>query len=144
MGLFRKKQEFCAICNIKLKFRYKPNKLWQINGYLCNNCHIDKTREFMLKKQQEDKLAEKKEEYCFVCNKKLDDERKKPPWKWNMESGIFLCPVCFSQKESEYEKRLNYCVRCDAKIGFIRYNPKPKWNIQGQLCRPCWDILNKI
>ena len=143
MVLFRKKQEFCANCNTNLKFRYKPDKSWNIHGYLCNNCHMAKTREFMMKKQQEDEIALRKEEYCFSCNKRLVDERKKPLWKWNMESGIFLCTICFSQKEAEYQKKLNYCVRCERKIGFIRYNPKPKWNVEGQLCKQCWDSLNK-
>jgi hypothetical protein len=82
------------------------------------------------------------EEICANCKEKLDNEWRKPNWKWNMDRDIKLCLKCYSLKEKEHDKLLNFCALCDSKLKFFRYNPKPAWKIKGQLCRKCWDLKN--
>jgi hypothetical protein len=60
-----------------------------------------------------------------------------------MESGTLLCQPCFNKKDADFNKKLNFCATCGAKMGFIRYNPKPAWKVSGQMCRKCWDGMNK-
>ena len=142
MRLFQKKKTiYCSICNKELKYKYKPAKEWNIEGCLCGDCHIDKTKEFFARKQQ----YEETPDYCVICEKELksESEKKKPRWQWNMDSGRLLCTDCFKKKELSYEERQNFCSMCNKKIGFIRYNPKPKWKIDGQLCKNCWDNRNQ-
>ena len=79
---------------------------------------------------------------CDECKKKLDEEGKRPHWKWNFDRDLRFCEKCYKIKGDRYEKLMNYCVICNSKLGFIRYNPKPKWKIKGQLCRKCWDNKN--
>ena len=79
---------------------------------------------------------------CNRCKKKLDEEGKRPHWKWNFDKNLRYCDKCYKIKEDDYEKLINYCITCNSKLGFIRYNPKPKWKIKGQLCRKCWDNKN--
>lgn len=134
LGLFGKKPLFCAVCKKELKHKYKPKEEWNIQGYLCSDCHIEKTKEFALKPQEADR--------CAVCKTELGDIAVKPRWQWEMESGSLLCQVCFNKKDADYNKKLNFCAVCGSKIGFIRYNPKPAWKIQGQMCRKCWDVRN--
>ena len=139
---FRKPQ-FCTLCNKDLKFKYKPDKSWNIAGYLCSDCHMKTAREFMIRQKEEEEKINKKQNQCFVCNNIIESEKKKKPrWQWDMENDIFLCEKCYNQKESAYQTKINFCVKCGKKIGFIRYNPKPKWKIDGQLCRKCWDTIN--
>lgn len=136
--LFGKKVIQCASCGKELKHKYKPHPDWGIQGFLCGDCHIEKTKEFALREQEE-------KEICAMCKKNLkDDERHKPRWQWNLEleSGTFVCTKCFERTEAEYEKRLNYCIVCNQKLSMFRYNPKPAWSIKGQLCRKCWDAKN--
>jgi len=140
--LFRK-PVFCTLCNKDLKFKYKPDKSWNITGYLCSDCHMKITREFMIKQKEEEEKINKKQNQCFICNDFIDPEKKKKPrWQWAMENDIYLCEKCYNQKELAYQNKINFCVNCGKKIGFIRYNPKPKWKIDGQLCRKCWDTIN--
>ena len=142
MRLFQKKKNIhCTICNKELKYKYKAAKEWNIEGYLCADCHIDKTKEFITKKQQYEETPDN----CVICEKEIESEseKKKPRWQWNMASGSLLCSDCFEKKELSYDKRLNFCSMCNKKIGFIRYNPKPKWKIDGQLCKNCWDKTNQ-
>ena len=140
MRLFQKKKSvFCNICKKELKHKYKPAKEWNIEGFLCADCHIDKTKEFIAKQQQYEEIPDN----CVLCKKELKSEKKKPRWQWNMDSGSFLCNDCFQKKELSYEKRQNFCSVCNKKMGFIRYNPKPIWNIDGQLCKNCWDRKNQ-
>lgn len=82
------------------------------------------------------------EERCNNCNEKVENDWKKPNWKWNMDRDTKLCLKCYSSKEKEYEKLLNYCAICNSKLKFFRYNPKHKWKLNGQLCRKCWDLQN--
>ena len=82
------------------------------------------------------------ENLCNRCKKKLDEDGKRPHWKWNLDRNLRFCKKCYKIKEDDYEKLINYCVTCNSKLGFIRYNPKPKWKIKGQLCRKCWDNKN--
>jgi hypothetical protein len=141
LKLFQKKRSiFCSLCNKELKYKYKPAKEWNIEGYLCADCHIDKTKEFIVRQQYEEIP-----DNCLVCNKELksESEKKKPRWQWNIESGSYLCNDCFEKKDLSYEKKRNFCSICNQKMGFIRYNPKPKWKIDGQLCKHCWDKRNK-
>ena len=82
------------------------------------------------------------EERCNNCKEKVENDWKKPNWKWNMDRDTKLCLKCYSLKEKEYEKLLNYCAICNSKLKFFRYNPKHRWKLKGQLCRKCWDLQN--
>lgn len=119
-----------------------------MQGLLCSDCHIEKTRDFVLRaeeeKKRELKQKEKEDRTCDRCNNMiaLDTDKKKPEWKWNMDNVKVLCPQCYEKTEADFNKKLNFCAVCDIKMGFIRYNPKPKWRIDGQLCRRCWDEQN--
>lgn len=119
-----------------------------MHGLLCSDCHIEKTRDFVLRaeeeKKRELKQKEKEDRTCDRCNNMiaLDTDKKKPEWKWNMDNVKVLCPQCYEKTEADFNKKLNFCAVCDIKMGFIRYNPKPKWRIDGQLCRRCWDEQN--
>ena len=137
---------YCTNCNVKLKHKYKPQADWNIYGLLCADCHIEMTKKFILKKQDEKKKLEEAPAKCAICGKDiiLEIDKNKPRWQWNMESGSVLCKDCYDSKEVDYDKKLNFCAICNKKMGFIRYNPKPKWEIEGQLCRECWDKKNKI
>lgn len=138
---FRKPQ-ICTLCNRDLKFKYKPDKSWNISGYLCSDCHMKTAKEFFIKQQKEEEQLSKKQNKCFMCHKIIDEEKKKKArWQWGLESDVFLCEKCYDQKELEYQTKVNFCVKCGKKIGFIRYNPKPQWKIDGQLCRKCWDTI---
>lgn len=145
MRLFGKKAIlYCANCNKKLTHKYKPSEEWNILGSLCADCHIEKTKEFILKKQEEKRRLEEAPGNCSICGKVVSkSEENKPRWQWNMESGTIICKNCYNKKEADYDKKLNFCVICNKKMGFIRYNPKPKWKIEGQLCRGCWDKHNQ-
>ena len=56
MELFgRKKILHCANCGKVMKHKYKPPDDSGIEGLLCADCHIDKTKEQVLKKQEEKK-----------------------------------------------------------------------------------------
>ena len=149
MRLLGKKEIlYCSNCGKELKHKYQPSKEWNIEGFLCGDCHIEKTKEFILKKQEEKMLEEafSSSDICGICKKEivLETDKNKARWQWNMESEIVLCKNCYEKKESEYDKKLNFCALCNKKMGFIRYNPKPKWKIEGQLCRQCWDKRNKM
>lgn len=119
-----------------------------MQGLLCSDCHIEKTRDFVLRAEEEKKREleqkEKEDRTCDRCNNMiaLDTDKKKPEWKWNMDNVKVLCPQCYEKTEADFNKKLNFCAVCDIKMGFIRYNPKPKWRIDGQLCRRCWDEQN--
>jgi hypothetical protein len=143
------KFEHCIVCTKELTgHKYKPSAEWYMEGLLCSDCHIEKTKEFMLKaeaeKKQEAEKKEKQDSTCYLCNTviALDTDKKKPEWKWNMNAETVLCPRCYEKMEADFDKKLNFCAICNKKMGFIRYNPKPKWRIDGQLCRRCWDEQN--
>ena len=137
-----RKPHTCTLCNRDLNFKYKPEKSWNITGYLCSDCHMKTTKEFFVKQQEEEQLI-KKQNQCFICHNIIDqDKKKKARWQWGMENDIFLCEKCFNKKERDYQTKIDFCVKCGKKIGFIRYNPKPKWKLDGQLCRKCWDAIN--
>lgn len=141
----RKAALYCTLCKKELRHKYRAPDEWKISGFLCGDCHIAKTKEFILKKEQERMRTEQTATGCGICQKPLveQSDKKKPRWQWNMESGIMLCQTCYDKKEAGYVKKLNFCSVCDKKMGFIRYNPKPVWNIDGQICRQCWDEQNK-
>jgi hypothetical protein len=143
------KLEHCIDCNKELTgHKYKPSPEWKMNGLLCSDCHIERTKEFILKAEDEKKQAlaqrEKEESTCHLCDSLINSvkDRKKPEWKWNMDSGTILCPQCYEKTEAEFNRKLNFCAICGTKMGFIRYNPKQRWRIDGQLCRRCWDEQN--
>lgn len=130
MGIFNKRVEHCAICNVELKHKNKPKREWNIKGKLCGNCYMDKTKDFYEKKIRQP---------CVECKtvKNITDLWE-PRWQWDMDG--LLCKACFDKKEEKHETEKNFCCLCGKKLGFIRYNPKPKWKmISGQLCRMCWD-----
>jgi hypothetical protein len=116
-----------------------------MDGFLCGDCHIEKTKEFVLKKQEEKKNVDDGHNLCALCNKDLtlQIDKNKPKWQWNIDIEGALCKNCYEKKEAEYNKLINFCAICNNKIGFIRYNPKPKWKIKGQLCKECWDTRNQ-
>ena len=147
MLLFRKKEILrCSNCDKVLSHTYKPRPEWNIQGVFCSSCHMEMTKEFILKQQEEkDKLAQAPD-ICSLCKKELvlETDKNKPRWQWNMERESMLCKSCFEKQVLDHEKRLNYCSLCSARLAFIRYNPKPKWNIEGQLCRKCWDKQNQV
>ena len=71
MAFWKKKEEFCIICKRKLEHKYKPHKEWDINGMLCSDCHILKTKEYIIKNQLE---KEKQEIYLKLGSKGLPFE----------------------------------------------------------------------
>jgi hypothetical protein len=74
LRLFQKKRSiFCSLCNKELKYKYKPAKEWNIEGYLCADCHIDKTKEFIARQQQYEEIQDN----CTICNKVLKSESEK-------------------------------------------------------------------
>jgi hypothetical protein len=80
---------------------------------------------------------------CAICKKELaDEDRNKPKWQWEMESGSLLCKSCYQKKDADHNKKLNFCAVCSGKLGLFFYHPKPAWQIEGNLCRKCWDQRN--
>ncbi len=111
-----------------------------MEGMLCGNCHLEKTKDFILRQKQ-------MQDRCAICKKELanrgdDEDRYKPRWQWEMDSGTLLCKSCYQKKDNDYNKKMNFCTICNGKLGFFFYHPKPAWNIQGNLCRNCWDRQN--
>jgi hypothetical protein len=112
---------------------------------LKDDSHTNNITEKIVNENEDKDIEGGKAESIFTCNgckKKLDDEGKRPHWKWNFDRNLRFCEKCYKTKEDDYEKLINYCIICNSKLGFIRYNPKPKWKIKGQLCRKCWDNKN--
>jgi len=140
LHIFGKKNQetyHCVICNKELgRYKYKPNKEWNIDGLLCSDCHIEKTKEFILKQE---------EHVCAVCGKRIiqSEDKNKAKWQWEMESG-YLCKSCFEKKDAEYNKKMNFCAVCNGKLGMFFYHPKLTWHIEGNLCRKCWDEHNNM
>ena len=110
MRILHKKVEYCSVCRKELKFKYKPNKSWEIEGKLCSDCHTSKMKEHMEKQQELKEQEHIKESYCSLCNIFIESDKKNPKWQWNMESNIVLCPECYDKKQKEYEKSINFCV----------------------------------
>ncbi|MDQ3872202.1 MAG: hypothetical protein M3258_01145 [Thermoproteota archaeon] len=142
MHIFGKRQVVhCAVCGVELgRHKYKPSEEWGIEGFLCGNCHIEKTKEFILKEKETPDI-------CSICNKELVDnegkeQKYKPKWQWEMEPGTLLCKSCYQKKDADYNRRLNFCAICNSKLGLFFYHPKPGWQINGNLCRRCWDLEN--
>jgi len=129
MKLFNRAPTYCAICEKELKHKHKPKKEWNIEGHLCSDCHMDKTRQYF-----EGTMTQ----VCGVCNsKKKITDLWEPRWQWEMEG--LLCKSCFDKKEKTFTEKKEFCNICGAKLGFFRYNPKDKWDVEGHLCRKCWD-----
>jgi len=144
LHIFGKKKQVinCAICGKELgRHKYKPGQDWGIEGMLCGDCHLEKTKEFIM--EQKEKL-----DRCAICNKEISEregstsDRNKPKWQWEMESGAVLCKSCYLKKDNEYNKKMNFCAICNGKLGLFFYHPKPNWHISGNLCRKCWDQQN--
>jgi hypothetical protein len=144
--LWKRKIEFCSVCKTQLKHKYKPSKDWKIQGSLCGDCHTLKTKEFVIKQQEEKERQEKEANRCSICGLdiEIDSKKFKPRWQWNMNNESILCNKCYDNKESEFQKERNYCAICNRALKFFRYHPKPKWNIKGQLCKECWDRRNEM
>src|SRR5215217_5974000 len=100
MQFWKKKQEFCILCKRELQHKYKPYKEWKINGMLCSDCHIIKTKEYIVKqqieKEKKDKEFEKERNYCSICGTNLRFIRYNPKPKWNMSGQ--LCRKCWDQR----------------------------------------------
>jgi uncharacterized CHY-type Zn-finger protein len=138
LHIFGKKQVvYCAVCGKELgRHKYKPDKDWGIEGLLCSDCHIEKTKEFMIKEEETP-------DTCAICGKELGDVANKPKWQWEMEPGTLLCDSCYRKKDADYNKKTNFCAICNGKLGMFYYHPKPAWHIEGNLCRKCWDNRNR-
>ncbi|MDP8888596.1 MAG: hypothetical protein M3M89_03100 [Thermoproteota archaeon] len=141
LHLFGKRQVVnCAVCGRELgRHKYKPSEEWGIEGMLCGVCHVEKTKEEFILEQKEEVP-----DICAICKKELLDnqDRYKPRWQWEMESGTLLCKSCYQKKDADYNKKLNFCTICSCKLGLFYYHPKPAWKIDGNLCRKCWDRRN--
>ncbi|MGI0029031.1 MAG: hypothetical protein ACREAQ_04870 [Nitrososphaera sp.] len=111
-----------------------------MEGLLCADCHMDKTKEFVLSQQR----AEQAPVTCGICGKVIvsDEDRNKPKWQWGIESDRIVCNPCYQKRDAEYSKRMNYCALCNGRLGMFFYHPKPEWKIEGNLCRKCWDGRN--
>jgi hypothetical protein len=143
LNIFGKKQIVrCSVCNKELgRHKYRPAKEWNIGGLLCADCHIDKTKDFMERQQRLEKESNK----CAVCAREIssEEDRNKPKWQWEMESGVLVCKTCYQKKDAEYNKRISFCAACNGKLELFFYHPKPSWKIEGNLCRRCWDGRNR-
>lgn len=129
MKLFHKEPTFCAICKKELKHKNKPKKEWNIDGFLCGECHMNKMREYF-----EGTMTQT----CKNCGvKKKITDLWEPRWQWELEG--LLCKDCFDKQEKDFTAKKEFCSQCGAKLGFFRYNPKSQWKIEGQLCKKCWD-----
>jgi hypothetical protein len=141
-NIFGKKDAaFCSACGKELgRHRYRPAKEWNVTGLLCSDCHVDKTREFMEKQSLEEEAPDE----CAICHKEIrkDEDRNKPKWQWEMESGLLVCKSCYEKKDSDHNRRMNFCASCNGRLGRFFYHPKPAWKIEGNLCRRCWDARN--
>ncbi|MFL6511277.1 MAG: hypothetical protein ACJ700_08835 [Nitrososphaera sp.] len=139
MHIFGKKQEVvhCAVCGSELgRHKYKPKEEWGIEGMLCGNCHIEKTKQFIMEQKEAPDI-------CAICKKELtEQDRNKAKWQWEMESGTLLCKSCYQKKDADYNKKMNFCAVCSCKLGLFFYHPKPIWRMEGNLCRKCWDQQN--
>lgn len=142
MKIFHRKIEYCSVCGNQLKFKYKPEKSWEIPGKLCGDCHTSKMKEFLETQRKLKELEEIKQNHCSICGVHIESNKKKPRWQWNLSADTVLCSECYCKKEEEYRIRVDYCFSCKSKLGLIRYNPKVSWKVNGQLCRRCWDRLN--
>ena len=142
--LGRKTIAYCANCGLELKYKYRPAKEWNIDGFLCGDCQIQKTKDFIIKQQEQQREFEESANKCAVCKKDfiLEIDKNKPRHHWHMGSGSMLCKSCYEKMELDYEKRMNFCALCKRKFRFKRYNPKTNWKMEGQLCGECWDKLN--
>ena len=111
-----------------------------MEGLLCSDCHVDKTREFMEKQSMQQEAPDQ----CAICHKEIsnDEDRNKPKWQWEMESGLLVCKSCYEKKDAVHNKKMNFCASCKGKLGMFFYHPKPAWKIEGNLCRRCWDSMN--
>ncbi len=123
------------------------NNIENIGEYLEESPGSKKENKMQIQEEPKDEdkkgdIEEEEDDLCNRCKQKLDEEWKKPHWKWNLDNNIKFCLDCYNIKETEYEKILNYCILCDSKLKFLRYNPRPEWKIKGQLCRKCWDSKN--
>ena len=140
LHIFGKRQVVhCSVCGKELgRHKYRPSEEWGIEGMLCGLCHLEKTKEFTLEQKEVP-------DFCALCKKELADnnqDRYKPRWQWEMESGTLLCKSCYQKKDADYNKKLNFCAICNCKLGMFHYHPKPAWQIDGNLCRKCWDRQN--
>ncbi len=83
LQFWKKKEEFCFVCKRKLEHKYKPHKEWDINGVLCSDCHISKTKEYIVKNQLEKEKQERELHTCSMCGLliKSESEQVKPRWQ---------------------------------------------------------------
>ncbi len=140
-NIFRKDAAHCTVCNRELpRHRYRPAKEWNIQGWLCADCHLDKTKDFMLSQQQTSEAPAS----CAICGKVLaSEDMNKPKWQWGLDSDRLVCKTCYQGRDAEHNKRMNFCALCNGRLGMFFYHPKPEWKIDGNLCRKCWDGRNR-
>ena len=101
MHIFGKRQVVhCSVCGKELRrHTYRPSEEWGIEGMLYGLCHLEKTKEFTLEQKEVPDI-------CALCKKELADnqDRYKPRWQWEMESGTLLCKSCYQKKDADYNK----------------------------------------
>ena len=106
MGILNKKVEYCSVCRKELKFKYKPNKSWEIEGKLCSDCYTSKMKEYMEKQQELKEQEHIKESYCSLCNIFIESDKKNPKWQWNMESILYCVQSAMIRSKRSTKKAL--------------------------------------
>src|SRR3972149_6841391 len=77
-------------------------KQWNIEGFLCAECHMDKMRQFF-----EGTMTQN----CVKCSvKKKITDLWEPRWQWEMEG--LLCKDCFDKKEKDFTAKKEFCSMC--------------------------------
>ena len=45
MGIFRRENLFCILCKKSITHKQKPKREWNLEGFLCGDCYVDKMKE---------------------------------------------------------------------------------------------------
>ena len=72
-----------------------------MDGFLCGDCHIEKTKEFVLKKQEEKKNFDDSHNICVFCNKDLILQTDKNKQNGNGTSTRKVCSVKIAMKKKK-------------------------------------------
>jgi len=92
MGLFRHKQLFCILCKKNITYKQKPKREWNLEGFLCGDCYVDKMGEQYNVSQIDERLQEidKQNKTNLGGNNKIKAEKSPRSIKWNYYFGIWL------------------------------------------------------
>ena len=116
MGLLNRKPTYCAICKKEITHKHKPKREWNVNGSLCGDCHVDKTKEFY-----EATIRQP----CVKCGdtRKISDLWE-PRWQWDMDG--LLCKNCFDVKEKNHAAKKKLLHSMWYKDGIYTIQTKTK------------------